>query len=327
MSLNFSVKISKKIIDNYEKNIKNLSIYQTGHFFTRAFKITGNKQYEDRLCRFMLSYEPNIISDFFSRIRKEEIQYKAPKEKLLSSLRIKERYLFYEKNPRTKLYLDVLQYLIYVDKFNLWDFILKKEKNRFIEILRRESFIKLFLNDEAIKTNGSYIFNSLSVLKKIEICDLTEKAVCILKKIYFNEDLSIKRNISKNEIISMLYSLTHLIIADTLYYERYCNKYGWVTDFFAKNLDFIIKNSTEDVLAEVGLCFKFCRKENLYKKEFRKIKRHILIKFSTLKLRKAQYIIKNEHTNSLIMLLFAENEEIFKGPDLSKNKMMQKNIR
>ena len=158
----------------------------------------------------------------------------------------------------------------------------------------------------------------------MEICDLTEKAICILKNIYFNKDLSIKRNISKNEIISMLYSLTHLIIADTLYYERYCNKYGWVTDFFAKNLDFIIKNSTEDVLTEVGLCFKFCRKENLYKKEFRKIKRHILLKFSILKLRKAQYIIKNEHTNSLIMLLFAENEEIFKGPDLSRNKMMQK---
>lgn len=318
MFLHLSKKISEEIIAAYERNIKNLTVYQTGHFFTRAFKITGDERYKDILFRFMLSYEAGILSDFLRKVEEENFEYKALKEKLSVSQRIKKRYLFYEKNPKVKLYLDVLQYLIYVDKFDLFDFILKNKKNEFIEVLKKEDFTELFINKEAMETNGSYIFNSLAILKKMGICDLTEKAIETLKDIYFDKESVMKKNITKEEVVSMLYSLTHIVIADTFYYEKYCDKHGWVIDFFANNIDFVIKNSTEDILAEIGLCFKLCRKENVYQKEFKKIERRVLSKVLPLKLKNKDYIIKKEHTNSLMALLFSQNNEFFKGPDLSK---------
>lgn len=320
MFLHLSKEIPKKIIDAYERNIKKLSVYQTGHFFTRAFKITGNERYGDILFQFMLVYEKGILSDFLSKIKKGNFEYKAPEEKLSVNQRIRKRYLFYEKKPKVKLYLDVLQYLIYVDKFNLYDFLLEDKKSEFIEILKKEDFAELFITKEAMETNGSYIFNSLAILKKIGVCDLTGKAIEVLKDTYFNKDLAIRKNITKDEAVSMLYSLTHIVIADTLYYEKYCNKYGWLIDFFAKNIDFVMKNSTDDVLTEVGLCFKLCRKEDIYQKEFKKIKKKVLSKLSLLKLKNKSYIAKKEHTVSLMLLLFAQNKEFFKGPNLSKHR-------
>lgn len=272
----------------------------------------------------MLLNNPNTLQNFLNSIEEGKFNYKAEKNNLLSRPRIRERYLYYQRNPKVKLYLDVLQYLIYVDKFNLWKLFISGKKKALLDVFKREDFEKLFLNKEAIRTNGSYIFNSLAVLNSLEICDLTEKAVAILKDIYLDEKFLIKKNLSVDDLISLLYSLTHIIIADTLYYEKYCRKYDWIIDFFSKNLEVVIKNSTNDLLAEIGTCFKLCKKENKFNKEFLKIKKLVYSNFSLKKISDEKMIIAREHTNSIICLLFSDNLKFFSGPDLSKNEIIQK---
>lgn len=320
--------LSKKIIAAYEKNVFWLSPYELGHFFTRAYKITGDKKYENILSYFMLLNNPNAIETFLDSIKKRGFEYQAEKSKLSSSLRIRERYLYYQRNPKVKLYLDVLQYLIYVNKFNLGNiFIPSKKKKSLLNILKKEDFERLFLNKEAIETNGSYVFNVLSMLKELGVHDLTKKASLILKNIYFDEKSLLKKNLTMNDSRSLLYSLTHIIISDTLYYERSCRKYDWIIEFFSKNLQFIIKNSTTDLLAEIGLCFKLCKKETIFHKEFLKIKRIIYSDFSFKNITNRKMLVEKEHTNSIIALLFSTNLKFFPGPDLSKNKILQRKIK
>lgn len=316
--------LSKKIIEAYEKNIFWLTPYKIGHFFTRAYKITGDEKYKNILSYFMILNNPNTLEKFLSSIKKGRFSYKATKNNLASRPRIKARYLYYQKNPKSKLYLDVLQYLIYIDKFNLWEAFIPERKKELINILKGEDFKKLFLNEDAIKTNGSYVFNSLAILNKLGICNLTGKAISILKNIYFDNNLSIKKNLTTDDAISLLYSLTHIIIADTFYYERYCNKYDWIIEFFSENLDFIIKKSTPDLLAEIGVCFRLCKKEKEFKKDFAKIRKLVSSNFSLKKMITDDVIVSKEHTNSLITLLFSTNFKFFPGPDLSKNKAIQK---
>lgn len=316
--------LSKKIIENYEKNIFWLTPYKLGHFFTRAYKITGNEKYKNILSYFMLLNNPNTLEKFFNSIKKGKFKYQTEKNNLFSWSRTKERYLYYQRNPKAKLYLDVLQYLIYIDKFNLWDLFIPGKKKKLINIFKKEDFEKLFLNEEVIKTNGSYVFNALVMLNKLGVCDLTEKALVILKNIYFDEKFSIKKNLTVDDFISLLYSLTHIIIADTFYYERCCKKYDWIIKFFSRNLEFVIKNSTNDLLAEIGICFKLCKKENKFKKEFVKIKRLVYASFSFEKTSDKKTIVAKEHTNSIIALLFSSNSNFFHGPDLSKNEIIQK---
>ena len=316
--------LSKQIIETYEKNIFWLTPYKLGHFFTRAYKITGDEKYKNILSYFMLLNNPDTLEKFFNSIKKGSFKYQAKKNNLCSRPRIKERYLYYQQNPKAKLYLDVLQYLIYVDKFNLWDLFIPGKKKGLISIFKKEDFEKIFLNEEAIKTNGSYVFNALAILNKLEVCDLTKKALVIFKNIYFDEKFLIKKKLTTDDLISLFYSLTHIIIADTFYYERYCKKYDWIIKFFSKNLEFVIKNSTDDLLAEIGLCFKLCKKENEFRKEFVKIKRIVYARFSFEKTSDKKTIVAKEHMSSIIALLFSHNSNFFHGPDLSKNETIQK---
>ncbi len=61
-----------------------------------------------------------------------------------------------------------------------------------------------------------------------------------------------------------IYTLTHIILADSQYYQYFVNreKYSWIFEYFDHNIDKIISRCKEDVIAEVGISYLLSNQSN-----------------------------------------------------------------
>lgn len=311
-------KLVASIIKTYEKNIKHLSNYQKGHFFTRAYKVTGNRKYIGILVEFAFAFCFHDFAEAGENIKRGKYKYKQDIAfRKIKSQRARNRISLYKKHPKLKAYMDFLHYFIYINKFQLRKKVFMQRQGEVMESLKKENFSKIFLSTDKMKADGSYIFNCVYILKELKICDLTKEAVALLKEIYFKKNGELKSKITKNNFISLIYALTHIIIAESEYYEKEAKNNLWILNIFIDNME-KIKELPIDTLAEVGICFKLCRKEKQYKKEFNSVKEDVLRRYPHQNLKTKEAIIQKEHTNSMVMLLFSSKNNFYKGPSLEK---------
>ena len=78
-----------------------------------------------------------------------------------------------------------------------------------------------------------------------------------------------------------------------------------------------------DIIAEVGLCYRLCGRENEHKQSFEKITKHIKEFFAPRDLHNHSFLVKKYHTNYIIMLLFAKNICYARGPLLSSHPIIK----
>lgn len=317
----YSGDFSQKIINAYEKNIKHLPADKAAHFFSRAFKVSRLKKHENILAESFFKIKTLNIKKSLGAIKSGKFEYSPPAE--IKSERQGERVCLYIKNPKLFFFDELLNDLFFIHKYNLEGIFLKKELREIYCFLKKQDFEKLYLKKENILKDNSYTINAIFYLKHLEICDFSEKALQIIKDLYFNEKMELDKKLEQYEFKSFIYSLTHIVIADSKYYSRNVKGYNWIVGYFINNLDFIMKNVTLDILAEVGLCIKIAQKEKQYSKEMIRIKKYIKKEFVLKKiLREKNYLIKKEHTASIITMLFSGKKIFFEGPDLSKNRLM-----
>jgi hypothetical protein len=313
------------ILMAYEQNLFYLPIYKLGHFFTRAYSVTGDKKYERILSQFIYIYKPLTRAEIIHSLKNGFFVY-SKKNKLskFSSARQKERVDFYYKNPKTKFFLNLLQFFIYLKKFNLSKKYFSNSYSQLIALLKKEDFKKIFLTEQTMRTNGSYIFNSIYVLKDMDICDISASAIEYFVKIYFKNNFELKHDLSKDEFSSLIYVLTHIVIASSSYYEKFVGKNLWILDFFEKNIARIIQETSSDIIAEVGLCIKLCRKEKEKNVAYKKVIDYLIAYFPFQKLSNRDFLVEKEHTCSILLLLFSKMPRLYKGPDISKSEIFKK---
>lgn len=320
-----NIALAGKIIEIYEKNIFYLPIRKAGHFFSRAYKVTGNEKYKNILAWFIFIDKAGRIRQAADRLRKRKFKYKKKSLKGIEE-RKAQRIVFYEKNPKASFFDKLLISLFYIKKFNLHDSVFKKEFAEIVRLLKKENFEKTYLTERAIKLNSSYTFNTVFLLKHLRVDEsICRKAEDLLRKIYLTPDLKLKKDLPTAEFLSLIYSLTHIIIADSKYYERHVVGHEWILKFFSENIDLIIQKVYLDIIAEVAFCFQLCQKKKKYKKAYQTVLTHLKKNFNPAELLPdIEYLLEKEHTASILMLLFSDKKRFFRGPDLSGHKIFDK---
>ncbi|MCC5903052.1 MAG: hypothetical protein JJT87_14155 [Halomonas sp.] len=91
----------------------------------------------------------------------------------------------------------------------------------------------------------------------------------------------------------------------------------WINEFLSENIDKVLEYCGIDVIAEVGMCFKLARQQNIYAGAVQKIDSHIMKKYNLKTRLSDKFLVKREHTNCLIMLLFMDIEHWHSGPYFS----------
>lgn len=314
-------KFAQQILEAYEKNVFYLPLNRAGHFFERAYKVSGNKKYSNIIAYHLKINKIEKIKKSLQLLKSGQYKIRASIKNPEGSERQKRRIALYNKNPQIDFFNTLLIDIHFCKMFGLDKTVLKNEFSEIINLLKKIDFRNLYLREDVIKYVSSYAFNSAFILRHFDVDNISDEMVKMLRKSYWGNGQTHMEKLPDYEYSSLIYSLTHIIIADSGYYERFVNGYDWIIDFFAENIKDIIPRVTLDIVSEIGLCIKLCRKEKTHEREYNSIKKYILSKYSINVFNNKDYIIKEEHTNSILMLLFWDIKSFKKGPDLSNHEI------
>ena len=314
-------KISREIIETYEKNIINIKYKYVGHFFERAMILTQDERHMNTAAQYLYVTKVFHLPRHLEHLRKNTIPKTVSINKK-KNYRNEVRRLLYKKEPRLPFYHDVIFDLHFLNNYGLSKTIVPKTFQAIAkELQKREKELRKFLlSKEIIQIDSSYAANSVFLMKHLGIMNLENDYLKSFKEIYLDKNLKLKNTLEDWQYQSLIYILTHIIIADSRFYYQFVNKHEWVIKFFSENLDEIFKRTNLDIQSEVALCYRLTRTEKKFAKGYKKALAHIEKNWSRALL-KSEVLGKKEHTNSIVMLLFSKKDPIFKGPDVSHNKI------
>jgi hypothetical protein len=197
--------------------------------------------------------------------------------------------------------------------------VFKEELDKLLESFKKVDFKKIYLSEDSIKNNNSYTFNSVFIIDNLGLDKTIKKqTIKLFKKIYLKNDGNLKHELSVSEFKSFIYSLTHIIISESKYYQRWVRNFGWILDLFTKNFDNIIRNTTLDIVTEVALCFKLCRQEKKYENVYQGFLNYTKKEFEFSRIKTdMKFLAKKEHTSSLLVILYSKIDKFYSGPNLS----------
>jgi len=314
----------KKTVDSltqiYEANIFNLSLGSSGHYFARHHAVYNSPKYQNVVAwnvyiRYYARFD-KMLQTFINN-QESKTEYKGDKPKKKRKLL---RYKFYIQNPKAMFYDRFLNGWFHLVKFGLLNKFSEELLKKAVSKLKKINFEKIYCTEEAIKYDSSYLFNAVLFLKHLNI-DRTIAGKCekMLEKMYLGSKANLDK-LPKEEYQSFVYSLTHIIIADSKYYQRFVSGHQWIIKYFINNIQTIISRTTPDIVSEVGLCLRLCRQDKKYERLMSETKKQLVSKIKWNKLETdPEYLHKREHTNSILIMLLANNKKFYAPFKLSKH--------
>ncbi|MGX9460320.1 DUF3541 domain-containing protein [Shewanella sp. A14] len=303
---------------NLETNLYSLPPRVQGHYAIRQFRMTGETKYANGSLIDLLTiaerqayYSCNLDKPGFI---KSESQIEV--DKLGKGPRGKARKKAIAPYPNFMLYSDVLlRYASRVDEFGFTgpchDLMIKTLKNANLE--------PALTDKKMIKAWAAQLINYVYWAKQIGVGDYYEAYKKAFIKTYpDSKDDKLKKSQYKNKI----YGMTHFIFSASEYYQHSVDakEYQWILDYFEKNIDRILTDTTEDIITEVGISFLITGNGN--NPVVDKVKKHVIAAYDPKTMMipsphgKAE-LSSGEHRNVLAMMLLDWPETLHKGPYLN----------
>lgn len=315
--------LAEKILQQYEQNILLLPQKNIGHFFERAYRMTGDKKYITILSQYFYIKQVPVLTKKLPTLRNFvnnniaiELDGVFPK----NNSRQRNRYSIYEQNPHIPFFNSLILDLFFINSVGLRTSCCIDSYAEIFDLLKKIDFDEMYYNENTIINVSSFAINSVIFLDHLGLNQnsLKDRVIELIKNYYFDENLILQHDLDKWEYYTFIYNLTHIIIAESHFYEKPVNNHLWIIEYFAKNIQEIIQNTNMDILSEVGLCIKLTKQEKQYETTLKEIKEHILKNYDIEEMMTAANITDKEHTNSIIMLLFFQNNKWHQGPNLSQ---------
>ena len=126
---------------------------------------------------------------------------------------------------------------------------------------RRYDFKKYATDDAMIKAWAAQLANQVYWLRQLGEQDVVDDFVEAFKLAYPDEK---DAALSKQQYGNKIYGLTHILLADSKYYQRPLKEsdHQWIYDYLRNNIDTILEKTKEDIISEVGITFLLAGLEN-----------------------------------------------------------------
>lgn len=238
---------------NYEENADELSRFKRGHMGLRFYRHYGDAKYIPLFMEGIKLAEKDLNRIYRRGLDEESIQKYVTKsnESYFSTKteRKKRRSESLASFPQYRFYATkLLRHVARLDEVGLRH----KHHDEFIKALKSYDFEAVFTDKMMIRAWGAQLANQVYWLKQLGIADYTTEFIQAVDETYPEiED----EQLSKQQFENKLYTLTHVIIAASGYYQfpvEY-DQYKGIIDYFIRNTPVILARAKEDVVIEVGI--------------------------------------------------------------------------
>jgi len=243
--------VAASIKQTLENNLFQLPPRVQGHYGIRLYRITGDNKY-----LYAALYDYFVVADRLHSIEpylKDQAYIKNAAKKrtmaLSSGTRGRLRREALKQYPEFIFYAGgLLRYSARLDEFGA------SIPESVIKALQAYDFLPGLTDKKMIRAWAPQLANYVYWLRQLGIADHTKAYKQAFLRAYpDSEDHTLSRWHFRNK----LYGLTHFILAASGYYQRYVStdEYGWILDYFAQNQQRALTYATDDIVAEMGICF------------------------------------------------------------------------
>jgi len=320
------LEIKNNIINIFNSHLESFPLSVQRHFAERMYRITEDKKYLPYIQKYCKKNLPKAIKYCKSINKKSDIKKFGLSEiqdllKKSHSQRLIKRIQMYKKFPEFKFYQELVWYLDRFNEYNLKVFTNSKLYKKTLDILKKIDFQNYFNNNEIMVCDPVQSINLLFSLKNL-------KLITNFDEIITKTDRLIGKETTEDAFVNKLYFYTHILINESKFYQKFIttNKYQYIYTYFDQNIKNIIRLSNNDLITEIGVCYKLINSQNklILKKIKERIyselinnKFNILLK-SNFQLNINKNLFQVEHRNILTVILFSDIKKLFSGPDISK---------
>ncbi|BAJ02333.1 conserved hypothetical protein [Shewanella violacea DSS12] len=313
------------IKNNLEQHLYQLPPRVQGHYGIRLYRMTGDEKYAN--AALVDLYAVTESQAFYACSLDNPGFITSEAEKAISLL---------GKGPRAKARKQALapfpDFIFYTDvllRFSsrIHEFGLRGPCNDKLLTALKKTDLKTGLTDKAmIKTWAAQLINYVYWAKQLGVGDYIKEYKQAFIEVYPNNKDS---ELDKKQFQNKLYGLTHFIFAASEYYQHDVDpiEFAWILDYFEANIDRILEDATDDIIAEVGISFHLAGQSD--NPVVAKTQAHIVNAFDA----DVQFIrspmgnsdlAQGEHRNVLAMMLLNWPQKLHKGPYFTELKATEK---
>ncbi|WP_434086847.1 DUF3541 domain-containing protein [Shewanella psychrotolerans] len=317
--------VRESIKTNLENHLYQLPPRVQGHYGIRLYRMTGDEKYAN--AALVDLYAVTEAQSFYAcQLDKPgfiDSEAKAAIAVLGNGPRAKARKKALQPFPEFLFYTDVLlRFSSRIDEFGL-----QGPCNDKLRSALKSTDLKAGLTDKAmIEAWAAQLINYVYWAKQLGVGDYTAEYKDAFNQVY---PQSRDKQLTKKQFRNKIYGMTHFIFAASEYYQHQVDakEFAWILDYFAANIDRILADATDDIIAEVGISFHLTGLSN--HEVVNKTQRHIVNAFDsterTIPSPKGNPdLALGEHRNVLAMMLLDWPETLHKGPYFHQLKATKK---
>ncbi|NMP17212.1 DUF3541 domain-containing protein [Thalassotalea sp. Y01] len=317
---------AERIRNNYDSNYVRLATYAQNHYAVRMYRLTGETYYAQQSGAevYQITDRLNMYADNLSNSKWREQQAQKMIDRLSNTRRGKLRKKTLQGTGDKRFAL----YLIYqMAKLN--EYGLKHPAHeQFVNYLKHADLHDFMMSADFIHAYAAQVANYVYWLKYIGVVDWTGDLRAAFENAYPDDK---DDQLSKNQFNNKLYGLTHIVLADSNYYQQMVSKekHAWILDYFEKRQQRIEKKSKEDIQAEIGLCYLLAGLND--HPTLAAMQREINDavdpeKNMVLSISGSDSLSYGEHRNVLAYALLNWPKKLYQGPFLLEDKKMKASL-
>jgi hypothetical protein len=247
--------VREKIKATFEHNLYSLPPRVQGHYGIRLYRMTGQDKYANAALIDLITISDRLSyyacnSDSKDFIRSESLN-ELNKLKVQSGQRAQARYKATTPYPDFMFYADVLlRYASRVDEFGFTG----PCHDKIITALKAKDLTPALTDKKMIKAWAAQLINYAYWAEQLGVGNYVQPYKAAFIKAYPD---SKDAKLSKNQFRNKIYGMTHFIFAASGFYQHPVDakEFKWILDYFDKNIDRILTDTTEDIVTEVGISF------------------------------------------------------------------------
>ncbi|WOH39445.1 DUF3541 domain-containing protein [Thalassotalea fonticola] len=315
-----------RIRNHYDSNYVKLSGSAQNHYAVRMYRLTGEKYYAQQSGSEV--YQITDRLNFYLENLDSEEWRDGQAQSMIDALsntrrgKLRKKALMGTEDKRFALYL--VYQMAKLDEYG----IKHPGHEKFVAYLKQAGLHDLLMSADFIHAYAAQVANYVYWLKYTGVVDWTADLKPAFENAYPDDK---DAELSKNQFNNKLYGLTHIVLADSNYYQQNVSAkaHAWILDYFKMRQDRIVEKSKEDIQAEIGLCFLLAEiDEHPTLNAMKKVINDAVHpdKNMVLSISGSDNLSSGEHRNVLAYALLNWPEKLHQGPFLMKDKKMKANL-